>query len=331
MQMVIRCLRSCLGSCQLCASSESCTSPVGPRHHTEFLKEGGNGFCRVCPCTGSCCMRDMLQGVHGAIVPVSCRLHHHRQKANAMLLANVACLQVCNLVLGIGCRRRSGCLTSQSQSLLPRVRCDSEIQCSRGPGQGRDENVRRAATAAAEVIGTLRQQKMGSFLFRTKTSLHGPLAHQIADSMMPPRAFTTGNAGGSMIAVPVQDAIAARTPGVCISVRHQQPEAELRTKSCRFHTSGAVGNCCKESPAPNRSFRMKDGLFDRGCLAQLVGPASRINTMGQIALLGGKGGLNAQSLVWRQVGIEVGQGGRHGRAAFLLIGRKSRIQFGTSS
>jgi hypothetical protein len=31
---------------------------------------------------------------------------------------------------------------------------------------------------------------MGSFLFRTKTSLHGPLAHQIADSMMPPRAFT---------------------------------------------------------------------------------------------------------------------------------------------
>ena len=142
---------------------------------------------------------------------------------------------------------------------------------------------------------------MGSFLFRMKTGLHGPLAHQIADSMMPPRAFTTGNAGGSMIAVPVQDAIAARTPGVCISVRHQQPEAELRTKSCRFHTSGAVGNCCKESPAPNRSFRMKDGLFDRGCLAQLVGPASRINTMGQIALLGGKGRLRGIYQIFRHI------------------------------
>ena len=33
--------------------------------------------------------------------------------------------------------------------------CDSEIQCSRGPGQGRDENVCTAATAVADVIATL--------------------------------------------------------------------------------------------------------------------------------------------------------------------------------
>ena len=94
---------------------------------------------------------------------------------------------------------------------------------------------------------------MGSS-FRTKT--HGLLADQIADSMMPPRAFTTGNAGGSMIAVSVQDAIAARTPGVCISVRHQQLETEL---SHKMHTTGAVGNCCKESPAPNGSWKLPSG------------------------------------------------------------------------
>ena len=33
--------------------------------------------------------RALFQGVHSAIVPVSCQLHHHRQKANSMLLANV--------------------------------------------------------------------------------------------------------------------------------------------------------------------------------------------------------------------------------------------------
>ena len=120
-------------SAQLSTPAKSCAGPVGADHHAKFLEERGKGTPSIFATANRSCMRNVFQDAHGSVFPTTGRLSDHRQEPDTLLLASLRGGKVCCFVLCVRGSRSPRCCAGYGQGLLPRVSCDSKIQCGGRP------------------------------------------------------------------------------------------------------------------------------------------------------------------------------------------------------